>query len=540
MADARSSAAAPAATPPAGAFAPLRNRLFAMLWVATVLGNVGTFMRDVASAWLVLDLSGSPAAVALIQAAATLPVFLLAIPAGVLSDLLDRRRLLIAIQCALACVSATLAVLAATGGTNVAALAALTLLGGVGAALMGPVWQSIVPELVPRGELKGAVALNSLGFNIARAIGPAAGGAVLAAFGAAATYGADVLTYALVLVALLLWRRTPDPRDDLAEPFGGALKAGLRYARSSPAVRRLLLRAGLFFAGASAVWALLPIVAGRLLGGGPGFYGLLLGAVGAGAVGGAVLLPRLRERLGADGVVLAGALVTAAVMAILALAPPRWLAPPILLLLGAAWIAVLTTLNATIQAVLPNWVRGRGLALYLTVFNGAATAGSLAWGAVAEAVGVPATLLVAALGVAAVGAAARRLPLPAGEDDLSPSNHWPEPALAAPVPNDRGPVLISVEYRVAAADRAAFLAVLRRLAHERRRDGAYAWGVAEDAAHPERVLEWFFVESWAEHRRQHRRVSHADADVQTQALAFHRGPEPPAVAHFLALDGRPA
>ncbi|WP_207484346.1 MFS transporter [Arenibaculum pallidiluteum] len=530
-----------ASTPRAGAFAPLRNRLFAVLWAATVLGNVGTFMRDVASAWLVLDLSGSPGAVALVQAAATLPIFLLAIPAGVLSDIMDRRRMLIAVQCALACVSAALMLLASTGSATVASIAALTFLGGVGAALMAPSWQAIVPELVPRSELKGAIALNSLGFNISRAIGPALGGAILAGFGAAATYAADVLTYAVVVASLLWWRREPATRDALSEEFTGALKAGLRFARASRDTHRVLLRAGLFFACASALWALLPVVAGPMLGGGPGFYGLLLASVGAGAVGGAVLLPKLRGRLSPDGILLAGSVVTAALMAVLSLAPPRWAAVPILLVQGAAWIAVLTTLNATMQGILPNWVRGRGLALYLTVFNGAMTAGSLAWGGLAEAAGVPATLCAGAAGLLAVALAVRGRPLPAGEADLAPSNHWPEPLLAAPVRGDRGPVLITVEYRIHEGDRPGFLAVLGRLSEERRRDGAYAWGVSEDASDPQRIVEWFFVESWFEHLRQHRRVSHADADVQAEVLAFHRSAQPPAVTHFLAVDrGDPA
>ncbi|MCG5239420.1 MFS transporter [Azospirillum doebereinerae] len=530
------------AKPLPSAFAPLRNRLFAVLWMATALGNVGTFMRDVASSWLVLELSGSPAMVALVQTAGTLPIFLLAIPAGVLSDIMDRRRMLIMIQIGLACVSLTLALQAATGMASVTSIVGLTFLGGVGAALMAPVWQSIVPELVPRTELKGAVALNSLGINIARAIGPAAGGAILTAFGAAATYGMDVASYAVVLLTLLWWKRRPDARDELSEQFGGALRAGLRYARASRELHRVFLRAGLFFAAASALWALLPIIAGRILGGGPGFYGLLLGAVGAGAIGGAVLLPRLRARLGQEGIMLAAALAIAAAMVLLALAPPRWAAVPILLVAGAAWIAVLTTLNATTQAILPNWVRGRGLALYLTVFNGALTAGSLAWGVLAEAIGVPATLWAGAVALLAVAAVVRRHHLPSGEADLTPSNHWPEPAVAEPVPGDRGPVLITIEYRVAAADHGAFLAVLHRLAEGRRRDGAYAWGASQDSGDPERVLEWFFVESWAEHQRQHRRVSHADADLQEETRAFHYGNAPPAVSHYLAFHrhGKPA
>ena len=520
---------------PASSFAPLRHASFAVLWVATVLGNVGSFMRDVASSWLVTDLSASPTAVALIQTAATLPVFLLAIPAGVLSDILDRRRFLIFVQLVLAGVSASLMVLSQTGALTVEWLIALTFIGGIGGALMAPTWQAIVPELVPRADLKGAVALNSLGINIARAIGPALGGLLLASFGAGLTYGADVASYVLVIGALLWWKRPATPDTGLSEDFLGAFRAGLRYARASTELHRVMLRSAVFFLFASAVWALLPLVARQLLGGTAGYYGVLLGAVGAGAIGGALLLPRLRQRLGPDGLVLLASLLAAGVMLALALLRHQVLAVALMALLGLGWIVALTTLNGVAQSILPNWVRGRGLAVYLTVFNGAMAAGSLGWGLVAQLLGVPATLLVGAAGLTLVALAFHRVRLPSGEADLQPSNHWPEPLLAQPVAHDRGPVMIQVEYRIRLADRPAFLAALRRLSIERRRDGAYAWGITEHSAEPERVMEWFLVESWAEHLRQHQRVSQADADLQAEAVRYHVGPGRPQVHHFLAL-----
>lgn len=525
----------PKAQPPS-AFSPLRQPVFAVLWAATILGNIGTFMRDVASAWLVTDLSGSPSAVAMIQVAGTLPIFLLAIPAGVLSDIVDRRKLLIGVQILLGLISAALLALALANALTVAILVGLTFLGGVGAALMGPTWQSIVPELVPKSDLRNAVALNSLGFNIARSIGPALGGVLLVAFGAAATYGADVLSYVFVIAALVWWRRPAGADDELREHFGGAFRAGLRYARASRELHRVLLRATLFFICASAIWALLPLVARRLLDGSAGFYGLLLGAVGTGAIIGAIVLPRIRARTGVDSIMLGAALITAVITAALAAVPPQWLAVILLLILGGAWIAALTTLNGTIQAILPNWVRGRGLAIYLTVFNGASAAGSLLWGIVAEAIGIHGTLVAAALALVVVAFAVLRLPLPAGEADLTPSSHWPEPAIAEPVEHDRGPVTITIEYRIARENRAAFLAAIARLAPERRRDGAFAWGVSEDAADPERIVEWFMVESWAEHLRQHRRVSQADADIQAEMARFHSGPGAPVVRHLLGLS----
>ncbi|QMV75091.1 MFS transporter [Comamonas piscis] len=521
----------------AGSFAPLKHSMFALLWVAAILGNVGSFMRDVASSWMVTELSASPTAVALIQTAASLPVFLLAIPAGVLSDILDRRRFLIAVQVLLACVSGTLLILSKTNALTVEYLVALTFVGGIGAALMGPTWQAIVPELVPREDLKNAVALNSLGINISRAIGPAAGGLLVASFGAAMAYGADVSSYLIVIVALLFWKRPPATDSGLSEQFLGAFRAGLRYARSSTELHVVLLRAAVFFLFASSVWALLPLLTRRMLGGTAGFYGVMLGAVGAGAIVGALLLPKLRQRLSADGLVLLSSVLSAGVMAALSLAPAQWVAVVLMLFLGAGWIIALTTFNGVAQAVLPNWVRGRGLAIYLMVFNGAMAGGSLGWGLFAQEVGIPTALLVGGVGLVIASLLFNRVKLPTGEADLQASNHWPEPMLAEPVAHDRGPVLIQIEYRIARKNLAAFMQAMQRVERERRRDGAYAWGVAEHTGETERVIEWFMVESWAEHLRQHQRVSKADADMQDEALAFHEGAEPPVVHHFLALHG---
>src|SRR5690606_6784747 len=295
-----------------------------------------------------------------------------------------------------------------------------------------------------------------------------------------------------------------------------------------------------FFLFSAAPWALLPLVARDVLGGEAGFYGSLLGAIGLGAVLGAIVLPRLRPALGSDGLVLGASLAIAAVVTLVAFAPPQWVGVAAALVFGAAWTAVLTTLNATAQAVLPNWVRGRGLAAYLMVYNGAMALGSVLWGVLASGIGVPATLVTGSACLAAAAFVSRRFPLPEGEADLTPSNHWPEPSLAEPVPHDRGPVLVTVEYRIRREDRERFFEILGRPAEQRERDGAYAWGVAEDAEQPETILEWFFVESWAEHLRQHRRVSRADAELQAQANRLHRGDRPPRVSHYLGLERPPA
>lgn len=523
-------------SPDDGAFAPLRERVFAVLWIATVLGNVGSFMRDVASAWLATELSPSPTAVAAVQAAAALPVFLFGLPAGVLADILDRRRLLIVVQGLLAVVSGLLMLLAHSGRLDLTGLLALTFVGGIGAALMAPSWQAIVPALVPRAQLRSAVALNSLGINLSRAVGPAASGLLLAACGAAVTYGVNMLAYVVVIAALWWWRPAPAAADPLDEQFGGALRAGLRHALANADLQRVLQRACVFFLLSSSAWALLPLVGRHLLHGGAALYGVMLGAVGAGAIAGALLLPRFRPYLGPDGLMAASALLCAAVLAVLASAPPPPLALAALLALGVAWIIALTTLGATTQAVLPNWVRGRGLSVYLTLLSGALALGSLVWGTVAESLGLVAALLIAAGLLAVAALLGRRWPLPAGETSLDPAHHWPAPPLAAPVTADSGPVLVLVTYRIERADRAAALDLLQQLARHRRGDGASDWGLTEDTADPFQLVEWFLLPSWTEHLRQHHRASQATAALQARLRRLHCSPEPPAVRHLLSIS----
>ncbi len=524
----------------ASALAPLRHRVFAVLWVATVLGNVGTWIRDVGSGWLMTSLAPSPLMVALVQAASTLPVFVLALPAGALADLLDRRRLLIGAQIMLGIVSMTLATLTALGAMTPWLLVLLVLAGGVGAALAAPAWQSSVPEMVPKADLRAAVALNSLGVNVSRAIGPALGGVLVAGFGVTATYLADASSYVIVIAALLWWRRhVPEPEGP-RESLPGAMRAGLRFAWHAEGLRRVLLRAALFFSLGAAHWALLPLLARQTLGGGPGLYGFMLAGIGAGAVGGALILPWLRRRFGGpEGLMLGGALANAAAQAGLALVWSEVAAVALCVLAGIAWIAVLTTLNATAQAVLPNWVRGRGLAVYMTVFSGAMAIGSLCWGQVAVWIGIPGALLVAAAGCAAIALIGRTWPLPLGEDVLDPSHHWPDPQGMALVDADGGQVMVQVEYRVPSERHGAFLKEVARLGRIRQRDGATAWGVFVDMEDTSRVVEWFLVASWAEHLRQHGRVTVADRAVQEAVNALHDGDAPPHVSHFAGLSRTP-
>jgi MFS family permease len=473
--------------------------------------------------------------VALVQAASTLPVFLLSLPAGALSDLLDRRKLLLGAQATLMILALAMAMLTASGAMTPALLLVGTLLAGAGAAISNPVWQSILPHLVDHSQLKSAVALNSLGVNLARAVGPAVGGALILSFGVAAAFFADALSYLVVIAALLWWRHKPAVNTLPTEQLVSAVFASVRYARSSAPLRRTLLRAILFFVFASAPWALLPLIARNDLQGSAGLYGIMLGGIGAGAVAGALLLPRLRQYLTTDRLVLCATLLLSVAGLGLAGTDKVPIALAMTPLLGLSWITVLTSLNVTTQSILPDWVRGRGLAVYLTTFSGSMTVGSLLWGQVASMTSTQISLAVAASLGAITALAATRLSFPSGDEDLSPSLHWPAPAPGTAMTADAGPVMVTVEYSISRENVSAFSVEIAALGATRRRDGAYSWGVFQDTDDHQRWLEYFLVESWIQHLRQHERVSQADKLLQMSILALHNGPEPPRVSHLIAL-----
>lgn len=530
------------AAPPASAWSPLARPVFRAIWLATLVSNIGSWVSAVGTGWLMTVLSPSPVMVTLVQAASTLPIFLLALPAGALADIVDRRRLLLGCQVAMAAVAGLLGLVVAVGAASPALVLGATLALGCGFALGAPAFQSIVASLVPPAELRAAVALNGVGINVARAIGPALAGLLIAALGLAAPFLLNALSFLVAIVVLARWRPPPRTSHLPAERLVSAMRAGLRYGRASPPLRATVARAVGFFLFAGGYWALLPMVARDQLGGGPGSYGLLLGAIGTGAVSGAMLLARLRDRLTPDHIVLGASLGTAAVVALLAQAASLAVALPLMLAGGICWIAVLATLNGAAQTALPAWVKARGLALYMVALNGALALGSPLWGVAAARLGLAPALTLSAAGLALAAVAGLRWRLPAAEPaDLAPSRHWPAPAVASdePAPDD-GPVTIQIEYRIDPARRAAFAAALARLGQVRRRDGAFAWQHVADAADPARQLEQFQVETWLEHLRQHERITMADRAVQADVHAFHVGDAPPRVTHLVAVSATPA
>jgi MFS family permease len=519
---------------PASPWGALHHRTFRWLWIATVVSNVGGWLYNAASGWLMTSLDGDPFVVSLVQVADSLPLFLFALPAGALADLTDKRRFILVLEVLTTVLCAVFAILVALNRATPAVLLLFIFLVGTLAAVETPAWQSITPLLVPQTSLSSAIALNSIGVNISRVIGPALAGVIILGAGIAAPFWLNAVSN-LGVIAVILWWRPPTrhPRALPPEHLSGAVRAGVRYARYHGTLRATLARALGFFLFASAYWALLPVLARTQLRGGATLYGVLLATLGAGAVAGAMLLPRLKARLGADRVLALGELGTALALVLFAIAHAATLALLACLLAGAAWILALAVLNVSAQLALPEWVRGRGLAVYATVFFGTMSLGSACWGFLGSHLGLPSAHLIAAAGALLAVPLTWRWKLRGGADqDLTPSMHWPVPVLAEAVKDDAGPVLVSIEYRVDLKDREAFIAAVTRLARTRRRDGAYSWGVFQDTAHAGRFVETFLVDSWLEHLRQHERFTRADQALEDRVRSFTQ--EEPRVTHYIA------
>lgn len=519
------------------AWSPLRIPTFRALWIATLASNIGTWMHDIGAGWLMTSLSPSPVMVALVQTATTLPVFLLALPSGALADIVDRRRHLIVVQVFMVFVAATLAAVAFSGHITPWTLVALTFAMGLGSAMMLPAWAAIAPEVVPRGELASAIALNSMGMNVARAIVPAVAGFIVSFAGAGAVFALNALSYTGVIVVLWRWRREAVVSQLPAERLMGAMRAGMRFARHSAELQAAAVRGLGFFVFASASWALLPLVARGLVNGGPTSFGILVASIGVGAVAGALLLPKLRDRVSRDLLVALATLVYAVGMISLAVFERLWPLTLAMALSGMAWLAVLSSLQLAAQMALPNWVRSRGLAVFMSVFMGSMALGSLLWGKLAQWLGIEQSLIIAAFGAVVSVALTWRWHLYNTKDlDLAPSLHWPSPPVRNQESHDRGPVMVIVEYQVRSEKVAAFLHRITTLGALRRRDGAFAWGVFEHAQRRNHYIESFSDESWLSHLRQHERVSGEVRDLQAEIRTYLVKGTQPVVTHYIAAE----
>lgn len=517
-----------------GALAPLGYRDFRLLWSATLVSNFGGLVQAVGAAWLMTQLTDSATLIALVQASNTLPIMLLAIGAGALADIFDRKTLLMGALIFMAAVSLALAAVAWTGGLTPWLLLGFTFLLGAGQAVYNPPWQASMGDLVDRKDLPAAVSLNSVGFNLMRSVGPAAGGLIVATLGASAAFAVNAISYLPLLGAMSQWKPKLAPRVTTPEPFMAAMGAGLRYVALSPNLLRVMSRGALFGFAAIAVLALLPLVAKSHPEGGSLLFGGLLGCYGVGAIGGALLNPRIRARLNNENVVrmaFAGFAVSALV---LGQTQSVWLHAAAMLPAGASWVLALSLFNVTVQLSTPRWVVARALALYQMATFGGMAAGAWIWGMVAGTQGLDAAL-TAAGGVLLLGAAIGfwlRAP-EFGAVDLDPVNRFREPALMLDLRGRSGPIMVMVDYRIDQADVPEFLRLMQRRRNIRRRDGARNWSLLRDLEHPDQWSESYHIATWDEYVRHNLRRTKSDAEVAVALRALHKGDTDPLVHRMI-------
>ncbi|EOZ4992404.1 MFS transporter [Morganella morganii] len=520
--------------PQSSAWSPLRNRIFFVLWMATLFSNIGTWMNDVGAGWLMTNLSPDPVMIATIQAMTTLPVFLLALPAGAIADIFDKRKLLIFVNIMMFFAAALLAVLVYFNVVSIGWLLLITFILGSGAAFLGPAWQAIVPGIVAPHELKAGIALNSMGINISRAIGPALAGVLISQVGLYLPFMLNALSFIAIIVAVWWWKGEKHKENTLpAESVVAAMISGLRYARYSPALIKTIIRAAAFFVFASAYWAMLPLVARVSLQGDATLYGILTTSIGIGAVAGAFSLSALRARFSTGILVTAGTAGTVIVLVIFAVTTSKYLAIAGSIIAGFSWLITLSTLMVSAQTALPDWVRARGLALYLTVFSGSMALGSLIWGQIASHTSITIALLAAAAGIIVVWLCVLKVKIDHDNINLSPSEHLTMPEELPYSEEDKKPVMVCIQYKVDTEHQAQFFALMEQLKRIRLRDGGYSRGLFSVPGTQDEFMETFMVSSPAEHHRQHKRATVDDRRIDSQLNAIIRSKT---VVHYLSYS----
>ncbi len=518
-----------------GALAPFASPAFRTLWSATVVSNFGGMIQAVAAAWMMTQLTSSPTLIALVQASNTLPIMLFALASGALADLFDRRKLMLMAQGLMFLASVLLAVVTWLDLLTPWVLLSMTFLIGVGAAIYNPPWQASMGDLVPRRDLPAAVTLNSVGFNLMRGIGPAAGGLIVAAWGGAVAFLLNALSYIPLLGAFLRWQPPPrQPRTVPREPFLAAVLAGLRYVALSPNLLRVLGRGALFGFAAVSVLSLLPLVAKEHSEAGSLLYGTLLGCFGIGALAGAALNPRVRDRFDNENIVRMSFAAFAFSALLLAKTENLFVIGLGLLPAGAAWVLALSLFNVTVQLSTPRWVVARALALYQTAVFGGMAAGSWAWGTAATVYGWRTAFLISAGVLVVGGIVGFWLRQPEFSNlDLDPAEMFRAPVPALDIRRRSGPIMVMVDYRIDNEDVPEFLRLMRKRRMIRRRDGARQWALLRDLEQPELWSESYHIATWDEYVRHNERRTKSDNEVTRALRQLHRGSEPPSVHRMI-------
>jgi MFS family permease len=529
-------ASTPVAAQPLSAWEPIKVPVFRMLWSTWLVANICMWMNDVAAAWMMTSMSTSPIWVALVQSASTLPVFLLGLPSGALADILDRRRYFIMTQFWVAAVATLLCVTVISDVMTPPLLLALTFANGVGLAMRWPVFAAIVPELVPRPQLPAALALNGVAMNASRIVGPLLAGALIASAGTAYVFVLNAVLSVISGFVIMRWRRDQVPSPLGRERLVSAMRVGLQYVGQSSRLRAVLLRVSLFFLHSTALLALLPLVARGLHGGDAGTFTLLLASMGAGAIVAAMYLPRLRQVMPRDTLVLYSTLLQSLSTAVMAFAPNAWVAVPAMLLNGMAWICCANSLSVSAQLSLPDWVRARGMSMYQMAIMGASALGAALWGQIATLTSVQTGLLVAAASGTVAMLLAQRWVLDLSiEEDLTPSREFKVPV--ADEPPGVGHVVVMIEYQIDPARADDFRALMQESRRSRLRQGALEWALLRTIGKPGRYIEQIVDESWTEHLRRFDRVTASDVALRERKLAFHIGDEPPLVTRSVVERG---
>jgi len=517
------------------AWSPLSQPFFRSLWIANLASLVGTWIHEVGTAWLMTSLTMSPFIVSLIQTATTLPIFLVALPAGALADIVDRRRLLLLTQAWMLLAALGLGIITLAGLASPIVLLIFVFVLSLGAAINGPAWQAIIPELVSREEMASAVTLGSVGFNIARAIGPALGGLIVSLVGPGFTFLLNAISFTGVVIVLKRWHRVPQESTLPAERLIGAMRTGLRYVRNAPKVQAVLIHTLIFSVFTCALWAFLPIVAREYLRLSAVGYGMLLGFFGAGALVGALLLPIIRVRFSLNNIVACTTILMAVTMTCLAIIHSFPLILAVMAAGGMAWLILISVFSIAVQEVIPSWVRGRVLSVFMLVFFGGFAGGSMLWGALAVWTGIRQTLVGVSIFLLIGIILTQKYKLPTGEDlDLTPVQQLPSYLAAKGLTNEERPVLVVIDRRIDQPQEADFLESVRPLKMLRLRDGAIRWNLFRDVTDPTHFIESFIVESWIEYLRQHERSTVSDREIEERVDAFHLGGIPPETHHYIA------
>ena len=520
--------------PRSSALAPLREKTFRRIWTANQISTFGGLIQGVGAAWMMTSLTTSESLIALVQASTTLPVMLFSLGAGALADSFDRRSLMLVAQLFMLTASLALTVTAYAGWLTPWSLLGFTFLIGIGTALNNPAFQAGLGDIVPREHLPEAVSLNGIGFNLMRSVGPAIGGIIVAAAGAATAFTLNTLTYLPLIAVLHLWKPVRKAATIPREAFGPAVSAGLRYASMSPNLLKVMARGMVFGFGAISLLALLPLVARDLLQGGAVTYGVTLGCYGIGAVAGGVMNASIRQILTSEAIVRLAFLAFALAVLILSLSQSLWLYIPALLVAGASWVLALSLFNVTVQLSSPRWVVGRMLSIYQMATFGGMALGSWVWGETAASFGTEGALKLSALCMVLGAALGLRFAMPEfGKVDLDPSGRFKEPVLRLDLQGRSGPIMILIDYVIAPEDIAAFLTAMADRRRIRRRDGAQNWVLLRDLAHADHWTESYHVATWDDYLRHNMRQTKADTDVTERLLALHRGTAPPVVHRMI-------